>query len=376
MAITIEVVKSRIDLWRYIHLPSKIHKNHPQWVPPLYIDEWRYYNPKKNHSFSHCDTILLLAYKDRKLAGRIMGIINHRYNERKNEKHARFNFLEVWNDQEVAHVLLSYIENWARQKGMDKLIGPFGFSDKDPQGYLIKGFEEKGIFSNHHNYEYLINILEKEGYTKEIDIVSYRGEIPSEMPELSKRIFDRVKRNNPDLTRILFTKRKQVKLWIKPGISLINKTFTDIYGFEEISEQEMEEFANRYLIFIDPKYVGTVVDKENKPVTFFIGMADISDGIRKCKGYIFPFGIFNILKAAKQSKMVVFLLGSVDPYYRNRGIDLFLANRMIEWKNKYGMEFFDSNYELENNTSVRAVMEKLGGKVHKQFRIFQKSLVD
>ena len=133
MELEIRIVSTRRDLHKFIHLPEKIHAEHPGWVPPIYLDDWNFFNPRKNKSFEYCDTVLTIALKQGRCVGRIMGIINHKYNESHGENDARFCFMETWNDQEVYHQLIGFIEDWARKKGKDKLVGPLAFSDKDPQ---------------------------------------------------------------------------------------------------------------------------------------------------------------------------------------------------------------------------------------------------
>lgn len=136
MAINLMEVKSKRQLRDFIYLPEKLHRNHENWVHPIYMDEWDYFNPNKNKAFSYSDTVMLLAEKDNHLVGRVMGIINRRYNEVRGENTARFGYLESIEDQDVVHALLSRIEEWAREKGMTRIIGPYGFSDQDPEGFF------------------------------------------------------------------------------------------------------------------------------------------------------------------------------------------------------------------------------------------------
>lgn len=374
MGITLREVKTRKELKAYIFLPEKIHKNHDNWVHPIYMDEWDYYNPKKNESYAHCDTILLLAYNGEKVVGRIMGLINHQYNDQKQEAHGRFNYLETFNDQDVAYLLLEYVEDWARKKGMVKLIGPFAFSDKDPQGYLIEGFDEPQVIASHCNFPYMINILENEGYTKEVDLVAYKVDIPKEDPEIYKRISERTLRNNPQLRLIEYTRRRNLRPMVRPVLQLLNRTFIEIYGFVAMSEKEMKEFANRYLIFINPRLVKVIVDPENNPVAFVIGMEEIGKGIQRCKGHVLPFGIFKIFKEAKRSKQLTLLLAGIEKQYRGRGLDTLMGLKILASGRLLNKEYIDSHLELETNIQVRAEMEKMGGVVYKRFRVFQKAL--
>jgi len=374
MDIKIYPVKTRRDLRNFIHLPAKIHKNHPNWVPPIYLDEWDFFNPKKNRTFSYCDTILLLASTNGKVVGRVMGIINHKYNQAKNENNARFCFLETYEDSEIAKVLLQGIENWAKTKGTQKIVGPLGFSDKDPQGLLIEGFDQPNVIASNCNFPYLVNFVNDAGYNKEIDLVVYKVNVPESIPDFYKKILERALRNNSNIKIINFSTRKQIKPYITPVLNLVNETFKEIYGFAPLDQLEMHEFATRYLPVLDPRFIKVVVNEKNDVVAFILGMPDISDGIRKCKGHILPFGIFQIFKSQKRTKQLNLLLGGIQEHYRNKGIDTIMGVKMLEEAQKAGLKYIDSHLELENNHKMRAEMEKMGGVVYKRYRIFQKML--
>ncbi|MDD5204657.1 MAG: hypothetical protein PHS17_04510, partial [Desulfobacterales bacterium] len=167
MEVTIRQVTCRRDLKKFIFLPEKIHAHHRNWLPPIYLDERSYFNPEKNNAFAHCDTTLLLALRGSEIVGRIMGIIDRRHNRLKSKKDARFACLESFEkDDAVLKPLLESVENWARGKGMDRIVGPFGFSDQDPSGYLIEGFEHPPTISTYYNYEWMPGALERQGYRK------------------------------------------------------------------------------------------------------------------------------------------------------------------------------------------------------------------
>jgi len=374
MGIIVQPVCSKQDLRKFIHLPAKIHKGHKNWIPPLYSDEWEFLNSEKNKSFEYSDVIMLLAYRDKKLVGRIMGVINYKYNELHREKNARFNYLETWDDREVMQVLLQHVEEWARIKGMDKLVGPLAFSDKDPQGYLISGFDETIAIATHCNYEFVIGHLEALGYKKEIDLVVYKIRIPEKTPEMYQKVAERAERNNPGIKLLEFTRRKDLRPWIRPIFTLINDTFTDIYGFMPFTLEEMDDFANRYLLIMDPRLIKAVVNERNEPIAFVIGMPDISKGIKQSRGYLLPIGIIQILLSGRRSKQLNLLLGAVHPDYQNRGVDTILGSAMLTSARKQKLEYIDSHLEMETNSKVRAQMEYMGGEVYKTYRVFGKSI--
>jgi GNAT superfamily N-acetyltransferase len=371
MKILVRPVCTRNDLRTFIHLPARIHRDHTNWIPPIYSDDWTFFSSRKNLSFTYSDVIMLLAYRDGKVVGRIMGLINRKYNEIHGE---RFNFLETWDDREVIRVLLLHVEDWARKKGMEKLVGPLAFSDKDPQGYLISGYDEPISIATHCNYPYLISHLEALGYEKDLDLVVYKILVPAETPEVYRKIEERAKRNNPGFHLLEFTRRKDLKPWIRPVFSLINETYTEIYGFMPFTLEEMDDFANRYLLLMDPRFIKVVVNEENRAVGFIIAMPDISRGIKKSRGYLFPFGIFRILAAGRRSRQLNLLLGAIHPEYQNRGLDTILGSALLASARERGMTHMDSHLGMESNTRMRAEMEYMGGEVYKIYRIFGKPL--
>lgn len=374
MTVEIKEVKSRKDLKSFIFLPEKIHEGHSNWVHPIYMDEWKYFDPSKNKAFSYCDTILLLAFKDGQEAGRAMGIINARYNEYRNEKTARFGYLETWEDQEVLHALLARIEEWARQKGMTKVVGPYGFSDQDPEGFLIEGFEYRATIATYYNFEWMPRRVENEGYVKDIDYYVYKLDVPKELPEFYKRIYQRVERKG-NFRVVEFWKKKELKPWIKPILRLMNECYTggEIYGFAPLDEKEMEDLAKRYLPVIDPRFV-KAVEKDSEVVAFVVGIPDMTEGIQKARGRLFPFGFLKILRAARKTKQLDLLLGAVKEKYRGLGLDVLMGVKMIQSAQEAGFEIMDTHHEMETNVKVRAEMERMGGKVYKKYRVFHKSL--
>lgn len=375
MTINLIEVKSRKQLKTFIFLPEKLHRGHKNWVPPIYMDEWAYFNPKKNKAFEYSDTLMLLAEKDGQIGGRIMGIINHRYNEVRREKTARFGYLESIKDQEVVHSLLQRVEQWAREKGMTRIIGPYGFSDQDPEGFLIKGFENRATIATYYNFEWMPEMVEKEGYTKDNDYFVYKIVIPKEVPELYRRVSERIlKKGNFELLE--FKNKKEIKPWVRPILSLMNETYieSNIYGYAPLDEKEMDALAKKYLPVLDPRFVKGVL-KDGQVVAFIVGIPDLTEGIQKARGRLFPFGIFHILRASKKTKQLDLLLGAIKKEYRGQGLDALMGMAMITSAQQAGFEIIDTHHEMESNVRVRAEMERVGGQVYKIFRVYQKSLI-
>jgi hypothetical protein len=374
MNVTITEVKSRKDLKKFIYLPEKIHADHKNWVHPIYMDEWTYFDAKKNKAFSYSDTILLLAYRGDEIVGRIMGIINKRYNEYKEVKTARFGYLETWEDEEIVGALLQAVEDWASKKGMTNIIGPYGFTDQDPEGFLIEGFENRATIATYYNFEWMPRMIENLGYKKDVDYFVYKLDVPKELPEFYKKIYERVKRKG-NFEIVELRKRRQIKPWIIPVLDLMNECYigSNIYGYTPLDNQEMLDLAKRYLPVLDPRFV-KVVTEEGEIVGFIVGIPDMTEGIKKARGRLLPFGFLKILRAAKKTKQLDLLLGAIKESYRGRGLDVLMGVAMIMSAQAAGFEVMDTHHELESNVLVRSEMEKMGGKLYKKYRVYKKAL--
>jgi hypothetical protein len=374
MPIEIREVASRKDLKTFIYLPEKIHAGHANWVHPIYMDDWKYFNRKKNKAYAYCDAVLLLAFRDGRPVGRATGIINRRYNEYRHEKTARFGYFDVYEDREAFTAILRHIESWARAKGMTKIVGPYGFSDQDPEGFLIEGFEHRATLATYYNFEWMPKWLEADGYAKDNDWFVYKLDVPKELPEFYKKIYERhVRRGNFDIVE--FKSRREIKPWIRPVLSLMNETYVagNIYGYTPLSEEEMDDLAKRYLPVIDPRFV-KVIAKDGQVLSFIIAMPDMTEGIRKARGRMLPFGFIHVLRSAKKTKQLDLMLGAVKEAYRGKGLDVVMGVKTIRSASEAGMEMMDTHHEMEANVKVRAEMERMGGVIYKKYRAFYKML--
>jgi hypothetical protein len=370
--LVIKEVLTKKELRDFVYLPENVHKGEHDWLPPIYMDEWELFNKKKNKSYLYADALLLIAYRDGKPVGRIMGIINNRYNSIHNEKNGRFCFMECYNDKEVFHSLLAKVEEWVRQNGMVSLIGPLGFSDKDPQGFQIEGFEYPQFMTSPNNSPYMPELMDGEGFVKKVDLVNYLGNLPEKLPLVYEKVLTRVE-NLKEYKIIEFNSKKELKPYIIGVLELMNEAFEEIYGFVPLNDKEKTEFAARYLPILDPKFV-KVIETGGKLVGFAVGMPDFSKGIRNAKGRLFPFGIFKILRDSKKSKKLLMMLGGVKKDYRGKGLDVLMGVKIIQSGIKHKMTMIDSHLVLENNIKMRSEWERIGTTVVKKFRIYEKEL--
>lgn len=371
--IALKEVTNPKELSLFIFLPKQLYKSYKEWVPPLYGDEKKFHSPKHNEALGYSDTIRYIAFKDGVPVGRIMGIINKKYNTEHKETTARFFNLDCINDKEISSLLINAIEKWAIHKGMNKVIGPFGFSDKDPQGLKIEGHENLAVILTPANPPYLQQLVENEGYTKELDCLSYKVHIPDILPESYIKICNRI-RSRGSFTLKEFSSRSQLKPYIMPVLKLVNETYGHIFGFVPLSETEIVKLAAQYVPILEPDLVKLVLDKEQVPVGFVVSMPGMTKGLQQSGGLLFPFGFIHILSAMKRTQQLVLLLGAVKPGNRGVGVTALLAEALMRDARKRNMTVIDSHVILESNHLMRAEVENLGGVIYKRFRVYQKNI--
>lgn len=374
MAVSVKEVQNKRELKSFIYLPARIHAGHDNWLPPIYMDEWDYFNPQKNKSFAHCDTVLYLAFKDGLPAGRIMGIINKTYNRLQGEKTVRFAHFECFEDEQVAFALLDSVEKWGKERGMEEIIGPFGFSEKDPQGFLIQGFDELPVIATSCNFPYMPRLTEKKGYEKKMDCFDFLIDLKGDgLPPHYSRIYERVKRNKR-FQLLEFESRKQIRPYIVPVFELVNEAYKNIFGFQPLDDGEIRFLVARYLPLLNPRYIKIVTEDTGKVIAFFIGVPNMTKGIQRSRGKLFPFGFLHIIASAKKAKQLDLLLGAIDDNYRGMGIDLLMAWPMIQSAKQAGIERLETHLVSEDNAPMLAEYQRVNARMHKQFRIYRKSL--
>jgi hypothetical protein len=385
MALTIRPVDGKRDLKTFIYWPAELYRDVPQWVPPLYMTEREFYDPARNPAFEHAEARCWLAERDGATVGRVMGIVQHRMNKRFGTRNARFCNLDFVEDPEVCCGLLGAVEDWAREHGMESLSGPHGFSDSDPEGMLIKGFEHRATIASYYNFPYVPRLVEGCGFQKDFDYRIFRIEIPKEPPPIYVKIKQRLERQGFVLAE--FTKTRQIKPHLDNFVIILNATFEQIYGYVELTPDEGRKLIKDYLQIIDPHFlkfiyklprdeVGRPIDPERDEVVgFMVGMPDITEGIQQARGRLLPFGIFKILKARRTTRQLDLFFAGIRDEYRNRGLSAMFAVGFLRDANEQDLEYIDAHQELEFNHKVHDEWSRFESSEYKRSRIFVKELV-
>lgn len=373
MSIQVIPVGSASDLKTYIRLPARLADRRPNEVLPLWADERAFHDPVRNPALKECDLVRYLALRNGVPVGRIMGIVHKGHNAINKSKVARFFQLDAVDDPKVTAALVGEVENWARAQGMEAMIGPFGTSDKDPQGFQIEGFEHLPVLATPTNAPHLPRHLEALGYSKHADALSYRVAIAERLPEGYYRVAERI-RAAGELRVVPLASRKALGPWILPVLRLVNITYTDLLGFVPMDEAEMKHLAAQYMPVLDPAFVKIIATEEDVPVGFVVAMPDMSEGLLKAKGSLFPLGFLHILLAMRRTEQLDLFLGAVHPAWQRHGLTCLLAIELLGEARKRGMTHFDSHLIQETNSAMRGEVERLGGEVWKRYRVFGKTL--
>ena len=373
MGLSIIRVEHPSELHTFIRLPAHLPGRRANYVPPLWADEEEFHSPAKNASLRACHYERWLAIADGAVVGRLMGIVHPAYNALHGERTARFYQLAAIDRYDVVSALLSQAETWASAQGMDRIIGPFGLSDKDPQGLQVKGFEYLPVLATPSDPAYLPPLVEACGYTKHADALVYQMDIPMELPATYQRLSQRVMAHG-GLRLLHLRSKRDLKPWILPVLRLVNETYVDLLGFMPMSEEEMQELAAKYMPVLDPRLVKLIVDADDKPAAFVLAMPDMSAGLQRAKGRLFPLGWWHILRAMRNTKQLDLFLGAVRPDHQGKGLTTVLATSLFQEARSRGLTLLDSHLVLESNRLMRAELERLGALVRKRYRVYEKAL--
>lgn len=377
MAITIKKVTNKSELKKFIRLNYELYKNNPYSVPDLYDDMLNTFNKKKNAAFEFCDADYFLAYKDNELVGRVAAIINHKANSVWNKKEVRFGWIDFIDDQEVSGALIKAVEEWGKERGMEYIQGPLGFTDFDAEGMLVEGFDQLSTMATTYNYPYYPEHMERLGFGKDADWLEFKIYIPDAIPEKHQRISELIQRKYNLKVKKYTSAKKIARDYGQAIFELMNEAYSPLYGYSPLSQGQIDQYVKMYLPIVDLRMVTLITDADDKLIAVGISMPSLSEALQKAKWRMLPFGWYYLLKALfmkRRAKMLDLLLVAVKPEYQNKGVNALLFSDLIPIYQKLGFIFAESNPELEMNGKVQAQWEYFKTEQHKRRRAFVKKI--
>lgn len=365
---------SRKQVRDFLSLPALIYRDISQWVPPLAGDERLRLDPKRYPFYKHSVAAFFLAYQDGIPVGRLAVLDNRLYNEHNHEKTAFFYLFESSADLGPARALFDSAFAWAKARGLERMLGPKGFTALDGLGLLVRGFERRPALGLPYNLSYYPALIEAQGFEKADEIVSgYLGpdiQFPERIHELAARIQER-----RGLRIARFRTRGELRQALKHLKALYNGALEGTSGGTPITDAEVKALANQMLWFADPSLI-KIVMKDEKPVGFLLAYPDISAALQKTKGRLFPFGWLTVLRELRATDWININGAGMIEEYRGLGGTAILYSEMFKsvagsWRYRHA-EVVQIGLE---NEKMQREMENFGVDFYKMHRVYQKNLL-
>jgi hypothetical protein len=353
-----------------------LYRNDPNYVPQLTREELDFFSAAKNPSFKLAPAKLLLARRNGEMAGRVCGIINPLEAEKLGFKRGRFGWFESTDDPEVAAALLGYLEQWFVGEGCREMTGPHGFTDLDPEGLLVEGFEARPTIAGSYNKPYYAGLIQALGFQKEVDYIETRLEFPQEMPPLfqmmEKKLVAAAQAEGYRLVEGLT--RRGAREYAGQFWKVLEASFENLYGVTPLTDDQKAFYEKKYFGFIDPRFMQLVMDGSGKLQGFFLGLPSLSRSFQLAGGRIFPFGFFHILRGFKRFDTVDFYFAGIDPQANHRKIYPMMTLGMWRALKAANVRYLETNRELETNTTVVNLWSRFSVVNRRRSRIFRKDL--
>ena len=362
--------KSR-DVREFIKFPFSLYKNSPKWVPPLISSMKQVMNRGKYPFYKHGNADFFIVKKNGKTVGRIAAIENDNYNKAHQEKTAFFYFYDVIEDKAVSDKLFKEVFNWAKKRGLNKILGPKGLLQLDGYGVLVEGYELAPPLNIAYNYPYYNDFILAAGFQKLADY--YSGNLTTEY-QLPKRIYDiaeMVKKRRGFRVKN-FSSKDEILKWANQLRVIYNKAFDGSTGFTPITEEEIYVIAQRILSIAPPELI-KLIFKGDEIVGFLFAYPNINEGLRKAKGKLFPFGWIHIKKAIHSTTVDFNGIGLL-PEHQGVGATAVLYTELEKTIRSHQFNYANLVQVREDNIKSMGDMKALGIKWNKRHRIYHKTI--
>ncbi len=374
--ITIKEVTTNCELRRFVQFGVDLYKDNDCYCPPIIFDEINTFKKGGNPALEVCDFVLYMAYRNGEIVGRIAGIVNHRANEAWKVKKCRFGWFDFIDDYEVFKSLLDAVAEWGRSKGMELLNGPVGFTDFDRQGLLIEGFDHSAPMASLYTHPYYVGHYERYGLQKEADWIEFQVFPPKEAPERMRRVAGYVAERYGLRTVKIKSVKELKKRFGYSYFDVVDEAYQKLYNYQPMTHKQKQYYCNMFFPLLNFDFITIVVNAKDEIVALGVGMPSLSEALRKCRGRLFPFGWYYLLKALKAKKMTDFdlLLIAVRPDYQDKGVNSLIVDEMTPYFSQYGIQRVETSAILETNLKSQNNFVIFDHIQHKRRRAFIKDL--
>jgi len=373
--IKIEPVTSKKQLATFIDFPHELYAGDPNYVPELHIAQRDILTSGKHPFHEHSSLQCYFAVdENNKVKGRIAAIFNKNHNAFNHTNDGFFGFFDAINDESVAKALFEEAYKWLKEKGADTIIGPVNPSTNETAGLLIDGFNEPPVAMMTYNKPYYIDLIEKNGFHKKVDLYAYDIRTDSVSDRAVKLQDALIKRLEQKGITIRSINVKDFKNEVRKASEIYNSAWDKNMGFVPMTENEFTYLAKEMKNILNPDFC-LVAEHQGKMVGFALAIPDINQILIKIKrGRLLPAGIFKLLFGLKKVNYYrVIILGVIEEY-RKMGIEACFYAKIIQMGVKYKLKGAEGSWILENNEMMNKALQNINGKAYKTYRIYEKAL--
>lgn len=367
---------SKDHVRQFLDLPFRLYRGHPLWVPPIRLDARTQLDPAKHPFYGHSEAEFFLARRNGEVVGRLALLENKPYNQYHDVRQAQFYLFECEDDFAIGEALFQHAFDRCRDRGLDQIVGPKGFSVFDGYGLLTEGYEFRPAMTMmNYNPPYYPEFVERLGFEKEVDFVScYISATTFQMPARVHRIAARAaKRSGLEVRR--FKNKRQLMEWADRIGETYNRTFVDNWEYYPLSEREIEFLKDNLMTIADPKLMKIITHGEDV-VGFLFAFADVSAAIQRSRGRLFPFGIIDLLIESRRTEWISLNGAGILPEFQGLGGNALLYSEMEKTvrENDYGFKHADLTQVAETAVQMRRDLVNLGGVPYKNHRVYIRGL--
>ena len=375
MSTDIQIVplsRSSRDVLRFLKVSYRIYRDDPNWVAPLLMDQKKVFTDA-NPLFAHAVMQLWIASRNGQDVGRIAGIIDHNHNRAAKDHAAFFGFFESVNDSEVSRRLFETAAGWTRQAGLQRMLGPMNPTTNDECGLLIEGFDSPPVLMMTYNPRYYVPLVEAAGFRKTKDLLAFHMDLAKIPMDRLGRIAAKIKARNSELV-LRPVLRKTLPQDLAKVKEIYNAAWEDNWGFVPMTDAEIDFLAARLKPLLMEGLVW-LAELGNEPVGFLLALQDYNMVLQPLQGRLFTpkvLGFIPYLLGWKRlSRTRVITLG-VKEKYRARGLESAMLIEGLKVGIAAGVRESEASWILEDNVRMRRVLEAIGGRLYKTYRIYEK----
>ncbi len=375
--VEIRQVVTKADKMAFLRVPFRVFAGDKNWVPQLFLERLEHLDPKKNPFFDHAEVAFWVAFRAGEPVGRISAQICSIHQRQYPTKTGQFGFLDAIDDETVFNQLLSVAANWLQSRGMKHIQGPFSLSINDEAGLLVDGFDTPPSLMMGHARPYYAKHLERLGYFKVKDLIAYDYSFATGDFTVIERLTKRMKKTANLSVRPLDKKNLDRDLAII--IDIFADAWSENWGYVPMTQAEIDMLGKNLKMLVKEGYVA-IASIDGEPQAMGVTLPNLNDAIYDLNGKVFPFGWLKIIWRIiiRPPKSVRLLLMGVRKRYHNTTRGTALAVSMINELRHYhhgrGTQNCEMSWVLEDNKAMRHMIEFLGAKSYKTYRIYERAI--